>query len=459
MAHYKGSVGPYSGLGNEPPPDSSYSGDGSGNQQTQNTPIDVPRNGDDYTGWNWEQILRAVYGLNIPARTDISGMKWLTVQYSAGSDMYEVYHATWKNGAKGHAIYVYLNPDLLTPNAQWDNYAYIPHELVSQVSTGNYSGVWLDPRTFTDAGIAVGGVWSAYNSISTSLNTKASQLKGDASQFKGKAGGAFAQLVTNLYQMTNQIQSQMAPYQGFFNSAATQATQFGTTIGNAMNAWAEMLDHSPLGAIYQAMEDYGLITASGSAGHQTFSLQNTGQAIGDLSQSSNWEQIETNAKTLWTSSITSALDPAAQSGLKDLISSYELLAVSAKPLTPPTLTPIAPPPGDNGNSGDKGGGNLGGGNLGGAGGDLGGAGGGSAGLGGDLGGAGGGSAGWGGDLGGAGGGSAGLGGDLGGAGGGSAGLGGDLGGAGGGSGLGDLGGAGGGSAGLGGDLNAAGGGS
>ena len=70
-----------------------------------------------------------------------------------------------------------------------------------------------------------------------------------------------------------------------------------------------MLDHQPLGAIYQALEDGGVITADGDGNYQLANPNSTDSSFGDLTSADAWLAIEAAAKQLWLQSIASALDP------------------------------------------------------------------------------------------------------------------------------------------------------
>ena len=70
-----------SGHYNDGPPPGSYNqpshapANGYSNNTPPYTPINAP-GGDDYTAWNWEQVLNGVLGMKLPDRSLISGLRW-----------------------------------------------------------------------------------------------------------------------------------------------------------------------------------------------------------------------------------------------------------------------------------------------------------------------------------------------------------------------------------------------
>src|SRR5260370_10308505 len=123
---------------------------------------------------------------------------------------------------------------------------------------------------------------------------------------------------------------------------AIQANAFLSSLWNAIVNWWAMEDHNPLGAIYQAMLDGGVITGPVGGPYQLANPNSVNSSFGDLTTEQAWQAIEASAKNLWLTSIKSALDPAAQAAINALSNSFLTTASNAQPLTPPTLTQISP---------------------------------------------------------------------------------------------------------------------
>jgi len=323
--------------------------DNGGNSPASSKAVDVP-GGSDYTGWNWEQTLVGVLGLALPSRNDVTAQRWTAINFnsSGGSGLYRIYAATWRKTSSVGAhqdTFVYLNPGLLQPGGSWDNYFYQPFNSITNAIQKNYTGVQLDPRTFATAAAAVQGVQDFYNRTNTNFKNLSDAVKGDQSAFKGQAGDAFSQLMDNLYQVANSTYTQMTTpnsYAQLISDAGTQSRNFLLKLWNAMANWTAMLDHTPLGAIYQSLEDKGVITAAGDGNYQLADGHSTDSPFGDLTTADAWLAVETDAKQLWLQSITGALDPMAQTALGALVNSFGKASSGEKPLNPPTLTQITP---------------------------------------------------------------------------------------------------------------------
>jgi hypothetical protein len=449
--------GPAPGSFNQP-------GHNPANGYSSNTPSATPINapgGDDYTAWNWEQVLNGVLGMTLPDRSSISGLRWtVTDSKSEGDSLFMIFGF---DSRLFPSFYVYLNPDLQGAGGPWDEYYNTPVNVLSQIlssSPPDYTAVAVDPRTFGSAAAAFDVIQDFYLNAADYFYSTSDGLKSEASQFKGQAGEAFYNLINNLFASAESISAQMGNsldpngYGGRFAQSASDTATFVVGLWQAIGGWQEQLAHSPLGAIYQALINAGAV--SGSPGSYSIPDVFHAGSFGDLLNDATWVAVENQAKQLWLAAIQETLDTSARSLINALSVSYLTTAGIVQPLTPATLSQISPPGGGNFNMSDPGSGGLGGlsglggglNSLGGALGSLGaGLGGGLNGLGGALGslgaGLGGGLNGLGGGLGilgtGLGGGLNSLDGGAGGLGGGLNGLGGSAGGLGGGlSGVGGL---------------------
>ena len=333
------------------PPDS-----GSG-QPPSSKPVNVPA-GNDYTGWNWEQALVGVLGLQLPSRDDVTNQRWTAINFNSpgGTGMYRIYAASWRKGTGAGAhqdTFVYLNPGLLQPGGIWDNYYHQPGQALfnangssgSGAGTSNYTGVQLDPRTFATAAAAVQGVIGLLDRSNNTMERLSFTLEGDQSAFKGQAGEAFSQLIDNLYKVVGGDLTQMTSpnnYAQLITDAGNQASGFLLSTWNAMMSWSAMLDHSPLGAIYQALLDKGVIVSAGGGNYQLADTHSTDSPFGDLTSADAWMNVEADAKELWLQSVASALDPVIQTALNGLVTSYGKATSGSAPLTAPTLTQFPP---------------------------------------------------------------------------------------------------------------------
>jgi hypothetical protein len=325
------------------PPDS-----GSG-QPPSSKPVDVPA-GNDYTGWNWEQALVGVLGLQLPSRNDVTNQRWTAINFDSpgGTGMYRIYAASWRKGSSAGAhqdTFVYLNPGLLDPGGIWDNYFHQPGQALYNAVGSNYTGVQLDPRTFATAAAAVQGAIGLLDRSNNTMERLSFTLEGDQSAFKGQAGEAFSQLIDNLYKVVDGDLTQMTSpnnYAQMITDAGNQASGFLLSTWNAWAGWTNMLDHSPLGAIYQSLMDKGVIVSAGGGNYQLADTHSTDSPFGDLTTTDAWMNVEADAKQLWLQSVTSALDPAIQTALNGLVTSYGKATSGSAPLTTPTITQIAP---------------------------------------------------------------------------------------------------------------------
>ncbi len=308
-------------------------------------PITVPTTGSDYNGWLWEDVLVGVLGLALPDRNALQAEQWTVMNTNSpgGTGMYRIYAVTWDIDRD---VFVYLNPDLLQPGSDMDTYIYQPKTAIYNAvgSNPSYTGFQsYDPRSFTTAADAMNGVTSFYNTTNNTFQTLSNAVAGDQSAFQGQAGSAFAQLMNNLYQITNSAYTQIAVsnnYTQLLTDAGTQATAFLTSLWGAIVNWWSMEDHNPLGAIYQALLDGGVIGGPVGGPYQLSNPNGVSSSFGDLREAATWQSIEAAAKNLWIASIQSALDPVAQSAISALVNSFLNTASSAQPLNAPTVTQI-----------------------------------------------------------------------------------------------------------------------
>ena len=309
--------------------------------------VTPPATGNDYVGWNWEQTLVGVLGLALPSRDDIINEAWTAMNFNSpgGTGMYRIYAASWGNNNKD--TFVYLNPNLLQPGGALDNYIYQPKTaLYNAVGTiPDYTGLpaGFDVRSFTAASDAVKAVTDFYNTTDTTFKGLSDSVAGDQSAFKGQAGAAFAQLMNNLYKVADSAYQQIGVknnYAQLIASAGDNASAFLLSLWDGIVNWWSMVDHNPLGAIYQALLDGGVTYGPQGGPYQLVNPTSFNSSFGDLTTADAWQNVENAAKALWKQSIVSALDPVAARALNALATSFTSTARSVQPLTPPTLQAI-----------------------------------------------------------------------------------------------------------------------
>jgi hypothetical protein len=365
----KYSDGPSQGSYNSP---SHAPANGYSNNVPSSTPINAP-GGTDYTAWNWEQVLNGVLGMNLPNRSSVSGIRWtVSDSKNEGTSLFPIFGFGGGPTAFGilPGLYVYLSPDLQDPGGPWDEYYSTPANEFTQIFSSappNYTTTAVDPRTFGSAAEAFGGVEDMYLNASGYFYARGSNLNSEASHFQGQAGQAFYNLINDLFTATESIQrelgSSLSPtsYSGRLEQSGDDTATFVVGLWQTIGSWQERLDHTPVGAIYQALLDGGVV--SGSPGG--FYIPNVLDAgvFGSLLDDATWVAVENQAKQLWLTSIQQTLDTNAQSLINALTVSYMSTAGLLQPLNTPRLPAVGPPAGDNFNTG--GGLNIGGLNIGG----------------------------------------------------------------------------------------------
>jgi hypothetical protein len=361
------SDGPGPGSDNQP---SHAPANGYNNNTPPNTPANAPAN-EDYTAWNWEQVLNGVLGMQLPDRWSIYNLpRWTaTDSKDEGGSLFQIFGFsggyTVVAGSVvvggGDSFYVYLNPALQDPGGPWDAYYNEPvNHFANQVFAlpqPNYTTIAVDPRGFFSASIAYEGAEDLYMTAAEYFNSTKSDLQSEASQYKGQAGEAFHNLVDNLFRSTQWISDQMGvsfhprSYSASIGRAGADTATFVMGLWQAIGGWQEYLDHSPVGAIYQALLDGNVV--SGSPGNYYIPNVLDAGSFGNLLRDDTWLKVENAAKGLWLNSIEQTLDKSAQSLINMLTDSYLSTAGRVRPVTAATLSQIGPPPGSGGlNGGD-----------------------------------------------------------------------------------------------------------
>jgi hypothetical protein len=327
---------------------------GYNNSSPQSTPLNVPGT-DDYTGWNWEQILNGVLGLTLPSRQDVANLRWTVTDSNMNEDtsLFKIFGAAWDQLAASDRkdFLVYLNPGLQAVNGPWDEYYNIPANRLADMLTGpggNWSGIAVDPKDFNSAAVALLGVEVFYMNAAAMFDDIATGLSSEASQYQGAAGETFYQLMSNLNSVAQSIRSQIIPnidasYGERMLKSGMDTYNFVVGLYNALSGWASNnLDFSPLGAIYQALINGNVVQGDGSGSYsvpQSLSAL-TGSSFGNLLSDAGWLSVETAAKQLWLNTLNSGLDQVAVPLVINLSDSYLNTAAITRPLNPPAISQI-----------------------------------------------------------------------------------------------------------------------
>jgi hypothetical protein len=342
--------------------------------------IVAPMQHQQYSEWNWEEILYQVLGIGLPDRTEVSTPRWTGINtHSSGTDDADyIYGVTWGVGAdgggngNGQDALIYLSPALQAKGGPWDVYVNTPYGNLWDPSTGftpSNPNLWLDTSTFLEPIYSLSAVQDMFLNSTDRLGGMSSALQGDSSQFKGKAGAAFAQLIHDLLSQTQSavttmgVNSSSSSYAGMLAQASQAALLFVTSIWNAYAAWTNVREHSPLGAILEALIVGNVVVTENNpvTGELEYAanpnMDPNFTMFGPLSTDAAWVNVEKLAKTLWAAAITANLDYPSQAVLKELVTYYDNAIRTFQPL-PLKAPPPLSQPNVLANPNNSGGGNL-----------------------------------------------------------------------------------------------------
>jgi hypothetical protein len=323
---------------------------------------------DDYSTWPWEVILATVLGIGAPDRTEVSGQEWLTITQNgqaAPGGAHLIWSAGWdtgKDGTGASSLQVYLNPAVYTTGGPWDRYLNAPPQALAGVSGANYTGLPLDPQTFTEVSnsiaLVTGFMASAADQFGTMYNQAAS---GSEVGFQGNLAHVVTELLGDLRNSMSSMHEQMTVpvnYSTTIADAGNAARQFLTSVQSAYNGWTGVTASSPLGAIVSVLE------AIATDDNGTYVISNPQDTTyGDLTVASTWTAVEQAAKTLWTNTLTTGsggfggLDPLGRAALADLVSQFTTTGSAVAPVIGPAPPPRTAAPVDSGKGHGNGNGN------------------------------------------------------------------------------------------------------
>jgi hypothetical protein len=299
--------------------------------------------GTDYDNWLWEEVLNGVLGTTLPPRTTVIDGPWtLRVSNTKGDgSMLEIWKATWGDNKD---FIVYLNPDVQDPNGAWISWLSGMSTDLVQASSGNYTNVAVDPRTFGSAAVAVAAVEQMIWGVAEAFGQLSSNLSGEDSQFKGDAGAAFYQIINNLYTATNGMSETMgtpvstSDYANQILQAGEALLRFVGTLLMSYENWGDYTPYSPLGAILTTLQQHA-VQLNG-----TWTIPDPLHSPwGDLTDNVAWGRVEQDAKGLWLNTISAMLDPNAAQAVQTLAQSYYSTASSVQPIPSPVLAPVIAP--------------------------------------------------------------------------------------------------------------------
>ncbi len=309
----------------------------------------------DYTAWRWEVVLATVPGVSIPDRTEVTGQSWLTIGHDGqgGAGAHLIWTADWQTGktSPGKSLQVYLHPAVYTPGGAWASFFDAPADALAGVSSGNYQGLPLDPTTFTSSSSEISTVTSWINSAADrfdKMHTDATS--GSIVGFQGNLASAVGDLLASLHTVMVSLHDQMTyptSYSDSIAAAGNSATTFLTDILSAHSSWAQLIEHSPLGAVVKVLE--GIATLDANGNYVIADPQNT--PFGDLTVDGSWTAVEQQAKNLWTGTLTGSenftgLDLLGRTALNKLVTQF---GVTTNTIVPVTVPGQPPPPPNSGN--------------------------------------------------------------------------------------------------------------
>jgi len=308
----------------------------------------------DYTAWRWEVVLATVPGVSIPDRTEVTGQSWLTIGHDGqgGAGAHLIWTADWQTGttSPGKSLQVYLNPAVYTPGSAWASFFDAPPDALAGVSSGNYQGLPIDPATFTSSSSEISTVTSWINSAADQFDKMHTDAtSGSIVGFQGNLANAVGDLLASLHTVMVGLHDQMTyptSYSDSIAAAGNSATTFLTDILSAHSSWAQLIEHSPLGAVVKVLE--GIATLDANGNYVIADPQNT--PFGDLTVDGSWTAVEQQAKNLWTGTLTgsenfSGLDLLGRTALDKLVTQFSVTTNTIVPVT----TPGKPPPPNSGN--------------------------------------------------------------------------------------------------------------
>jgi hypothetical protein len=280
-----------------------------------------------YSSWSWEAILATVLRIPVSDRSEVTGQPWLMVVSADQADQgaHQIWSASWSSKPKhgsASSLRVYLDPALYAGGGAWDRFSNVPGQALS----GQASGLPLVPESFAAGKLALASVTTGFRDMSASFDALHHHLTTESTPFQGNAASVIAELIGDLHGATLSIYDQLSnpSRSDAVGSAGDAATAFLSAINAAYEAWNQLPEHSPLGAIVQVLTS--IATPDGSGGYTIPDPENT--PFGDLTSPQAWSNVEQQAKGRWLDPLTGSspdfggLDSLGRSALGQLTEQY-----------------------------------------------------------------------------------------------------------------------------------------
>lgn len=292
----------------------------------------APRTSPDDGLSRWEDTLRMVAGVEVPDRETVVAQRWLQMAPTpptpgdvlvVDTDKTKVYFRATDLEGKESPLSWYLNlPDQLLGPA---------------VRNGRYDGLAVDPRTFTDAALAIERVstwlWRSERQLTHVTDALAQATTG----FQGTAAGAFRDLVNHLLTAFSSYYAQLnrngpSGYADAIAASGTGARYFLSDLWNAHQHWRGLPEHAPLGAVTSVLRDAAVPNAVAGRAELPATTR-----YGPVAEQSTWDAVEAAAKQRWLDGLA-ALDTGARTALRALTRQYQQTTDALAPLVDPAAT-------------------------------------------------------------------------------------------------------------------------
>jgi hypothetical protein len=204
--------------------------------------------------------------------------------------------------------------------------------------------------------------------MSEVLHSAHHDLRTESTPFQGNVADGIAEVVSGLHSAMLSIYDQLTSpsYGETVGAAGDAATTYLAAISSAYEAWSELPQHSPLGAVVQVLKD--IATSDGNGGYTIPDPEDT--PFGDLTTPEAWAAVEQRAKDTWMGILTGSssefggLDQLSRTALGGLADQYRTTAGIITPVVgpaPPSTpqTPVGGPSGFGNGGGPQGGPNPG----------------------------------------------------------------------------------------------------
>jgi hypothetical protein len=295
----------------------------------------------------WENVLTTVLNIPISNRSEVTGQPWLTVvqggQPGPGGHLISTVTVNATPATPAASVQVYLNPAVYAAGGAWDRFVIPPLQALSSPP----DALPLVPRTFHAAQLALASVTTGIGNVSAQLDAIHNNVTAGGTPFQGNTATVAGELFSQLHGVTLSIRNQLSnpSHSDAVGAAGAAATTFLNDIHTAYTTWSGLPEHSPLGALVQALT--AVAAPDGNGGNAIPDPQNT--PFGDLTTPAAWAFVEQQAKSIWTGLLTGSfgfagLDLLGNTALSKLASQYTTTTGIVVPVVGPALTQPAQAP-------------------------------------------------------------------------------------------------------------------